>query len=214
VTIPDGSSRWWRWHLDYDDPDSALSHRLAVVQTRIRQAIDTMPAGPVRLVSVCAGQGRDVVGALEEHPRAQDVTGLLVERDEANVTAAREALQASGLRGLEVKQGDASLTDAYEGVVPADVLLLCGIFGNVSDADVEETVSNASRLCAPGAVAIWTRHRRQPDLTPAIRGWFERSGFAELAFDSPDDHSSAVGTQRLRGTPLPFQPGIRLFTFE
>ena len=104
--------------------------------------------------------------------------------------------------------------DAYEGAVPADVVLLCGVFGNVSDEDVERTVSNASRFCAPGAVVIWTRHRRSPDLTPAIRGWFERSGFAELAFDSPNGQSFAVGTHRLGSDPLPFQRGLRLFTFE
>jgi hypothetical protein len=55
-------------------------------------------------VSACAGQGRDVVGALNGHPRAPDVTGRLVEWDEDNVIAAREALLASGLRGIEVEQ--------------------------------------------------------------------------------------------------------------
>jgi hypothetical protein len=64
-----------------------------------------------------------------------------------------------------VGQGDAALTDAYEGAVVADLLLLCGVFGNVTDEDVETTASNASRLCAPGAVVIWTRHRRPPDLS-------------------------------------------------
>jgi hypothetical protein len=48
------------------------------------------------LVSACAGQGGDVVGALDGHPRAADVTGRLVEWDEDNVIAAREALLASG----------------------------------------------------------------------------------------------------------------------
>jgi hypothetical protein len=214
VTNPDRFSHWWKWHLDYDDPDSDLSRRLAVVQARIRQAVTELPVGAIRLVSACAGQGRDVVGALNGHPRALDVTGRLVEWDEDNVTAAREALLASGLRGIEVEQGDAALTDAYEGAVPADLVLLCGVFGNVTDEDVEKTASNASRLCAPGAVVIWTRHRRPPDLTPAIRGWFERAGFAELAFDSPNDQSFAVGTHQLDSAPLPFQPGLRLFTFE
>jgi hypothetical protein len=208
------SSHWWRWHLDYDDPGSDLSRRLAVVQARIRQELAEMPAGPIRLVSACAGQGRDVVGALDGHPRAADVTGRLVEWDPDNVAAARQALLATGLAGIEVEQGDAAVTDIYDGAVPADVLLLCGIFGNVTDEDVENTATNASRLCAPGAVVMWTRHRRPPDLTPAIRRWFEQGGFAELAFDSPGDQSFAVGTHRLGSDPLPFQPGLRLFTFR
>jgi hypothetical protein len=213
VSTPDRSSHWWRWHLDYDDPDSALSRRLAVVQDRIRKTVDAMPAGPVGLVSACAGQARDVVGALRGHPRAADVTGRMVEWDEHNVVAARQALLAAGLRGLEVVQGDAGVTDAYVGAVPADLVLLCGVFGNVPDDDVMTTAVNASRLCAPGAVVIWTRHRRPPDLTPSIRKWFERSGFAEVAFDSPADESFAVGTTRLADAPLPFEPGVRLFTF-
>jgi hypothetical protein len=213
MTNADRASHWWRWHLAYDDPDSALSRRLAIVQTRIRQAVEELPAGPLRLVSACAGQGHDVVGALDGHPRALDVTGRLVEWDEDNVTAARQSLLKSTLRGLEVTRGDAGLTDAYEGSVPANVVLLCGVFGNVTDEDVETTASNASRLCAPGAVLIWTRHRRHPDLTPAIRHWFQRSGFAEVAFDSPVDQSFAVGTCRLGNDPLPFQRGLRLFSF-
>ena len=32
---------------------------------------------------------------------------------------------------------------------------------------------------------IWTRHRREPDLTPQIRDWFPASGFEEIAFDAP-----------------------------
>jgi len=39
--------------------------------------------------------------------------------------------------GLEVMQGDAGTTTACAGAVPVDVLLLCGIFGNVEVDDVE-----------------------------------------------------------------------------
>jgi len=213
VTDPEQGTRWWRWHLDYDDPASALSRRLDVVQRRIRDAVEDAPMGTIRLISVCAGQGRDVLGALDQHSRAADVVGRLVELDDANARAAVSALSTSGLTGIEVVRADASVTDAYGGAVPANVLLLCGVFGNVSDADIERTVRNASRLCASGAVVIWTRHRRPPDLTDAIRDWFEQSQFVEVAFDSPQDQSFAVGTHRLVGDPLPFAHGLRLFEF-
>src|SRR5262249_13116556 len=74
----------------------------------------------------------------------------------------------------------------YADVLPADVLLLCGIFGNVSEGDIQRTAQAAPALCAPGATVIWTRHRRPPDLTPRIRAWFRASGFDEVAFDTPD----------------------------
>jgi hypothetical protein len=211
---PDRASHWVRWHADYADPQSRLARRLAVVQARSRQAVEAVPSGPVRLISACAGQGADVVGALAGHVRSTEVTGLLVELDPHNVSIARSALAAGGLTGIEVVQGDASTTDAYEGAAPADVLLLCGIFGNVSDEDVRNTVNNCSRLCAPHAHVIWTRHRRPPDLTTKIRRWFHESGFDEVAFDSPEDQMFAVGVHRLVAAPLPFEPGLPLFTFK
>jgi hypothetical protein len=100
----------------------------------------------------------------------------------------------------------------YRDAVPADVLLLCGIFGNVSEQDVRTTVANASRLCAPGAV-VRTRRREAPDQTPAIRGWFADAGFEELAFDSPGEDRFAVGTHRLVTEPLGFRGGLQMFSF-
>lgn len=207
------ASFWVRWHADYDDPDSDRSQRLAVVQMRVREAVDAAPPGPFRLISLCAGQGRDVIGALADHPRASDVGGLLVELDEHNAEVAREGVADAGLTGVEVVQGDAALTGMYRDAIPADVLLLCGIFGNITNDDVHATVAAAPMLCAPNATAIWTRLRRAPDVTPAIRGWFAEAGFDEVAFDSPGQDRFAVGTCRLVREPLPFEADLRLFTF-
>src|SRR5947208_1455065 len=49
---------WLEWHAPYDDPASPLGRRLAVVQQRAREAIDRAPPGPVRVISMCAGQRR------------------------------------------------------------------------------------------------------------------------------------------------------------
>ena len=43
----------------------------------------------------------------------------------------------------------------FADVLPADVLL-CGIFGNVSDRDIRRTVRAAPALCRAGATVIWT----------------------------------------------------------
>lgn len=205
---------WTGWHRDYADPSSQLSRRLGVVVARTREALAAAAPGEVRLVSVCAGQAHDVVGALRGHPRAADVRGRLVELDPENVRVARDALASAGSGRIEVRTGDAGCTDAYEGAVPADVLLLCGVLGNVSEDDARTTVGHVSRLCAPGATVVWTRHRRAPDLTPAVRGWFADAGWEEVGFDSPGEDSFAVGTHRLIGEPQPFRAGVRLFTFE
>ena len=163
---------------------------------------------------MCAGQGRDVFGVLPDHPRRSDVTAVLVEFDHRNVEIARANAAETGLTRVEVLEGDAAVSDIYAPFVPADIVLACGIFGNISDQDLERTVRNLSMLCQAGASVIWTRHRNEPDLTPRIRTWFTESGFEELSFDAIDNESkSGVGTVRLTGAPLPFQSGFRFFTF-
>jgi hypothetical protein len=163
---------------------------------------------------MCAGQARDVFGVLPDHPRRDDVTPVLVELDHRNVEVARATAADTGLSRVEVLEGDAAVSDIYAPFVPADIVLACGIFGNISDQDLERTVRNLSMLCRTGASVIWTRHRNEPDLTPRIRSWFAATGFEELNFDAIENESkSGVGTARLAGAPLPFHPGFRFFTF-
>jgi Putative methyltransferase len=204
---------WLEWHRDYDDPRSLLSRRGSLVQGHLRAELDRSPAGDVRLISLCAGQGRDVIGALTGHPRRDDVHARLVELDERNVARARQAAQAAGLHRVEVLQADAGITDACAGAVPAQIVVACGIFGNITSGDIQATVAALPSLCAPGALVLWTRHRVPPDLTPAIRAWFGEAGFREESFDTSDDGFMAVGAHRLAGVPAALTLGLRLFTF-
>jgi hypothetical protein len=206
-------TREWRdWHSRYDR-ESMLARRLAVVRRLLRESLDRAPPGRLRLLSLCAGDGRDVLGALHGHPRAGDVTGRLVELDPQLAAAARKEAARRGLRGLEVVTGDASTTTAAAGIVPADVVLLCGIFGNVRDADVENTVRHAPELCARGATVLWTRGRFPPDLTPKIRRWFTDAGFEEVAFVTVRGTTASVGANRFVGPRRRFSAGVRLFRF-
>ena len=150
---------------------------------------------------------------LERHPRAPDVRARLVELDPRNVAVARARAAALAGPSVDVVEGDAGTTDAYAGAVPAHLALVCGVWGNVPDADVEGTIGALPSLLAERGTVIWTRHRRPPDLTPAIRGWLAAAGFAELAFDAPDDVEFSVGAARLTAAPRPFEPGRRLFAF-
>lgn len=206
---------WVGWHAGYDDPASALSVRLRRVRAHLADAIAVAPAGPVRLVSLCAGQGHDVLGVLPDHPRRDDVSAVLVEADAHNAGQARRHAQEAGLAQVEVRVADASMVDSFADALPADVLLLCGIFGNVSDDDVKTIVTAAPALCTVGATVIWTRHRRSPDLTPQLRAWFAEQGFDEVAFESLDTGKpTAVGVSRLRRRTAATPPGHRLFTFR
>ncbi len=210
-----GVKDWVGWHAAYGDPSSSLSARLRRVRSHLSDAIDRAPAGRVSLVSLCAGQGHDVIGVLPRHRRRDDVHAVLVESDALNASLARRAAAGQGLAQIEVRRADASLVASFADVLPADVLLLCGIFGNVSDRDIERTIVAAPALCRAGATVIWTRHRRPPDLTPRIRAWFAGSGFAEIAFDPLGNSAlTSVGAHRLSRVPAAEIPTRPLFTFR
>ena len=110
-------------------------------------------------------------------------------------------------------EGDASNTDAYAGAVPAQVVQVCGVFGNISDADIRTTIHHLPELCAEGAQVIWTRGRFAPDLTPSIREWFREAGFREVAFLAIPTTTASVGVHRLTAAPRPFRRGVHLFSF-
>ncbi len=204
---------WAQWHGTYAREGSELRDRLAAVRDQIRRRLDETAPGPVRVVSACAGDGRDLLGVLEERADASRVSALLVESDAGLAAQAEEAARRLDAR-VEVQQGDAARSDTYAEAVPADLVLLCGIFGNISDADVETTIRSAPQLCAPSADVVWTRHRGgDTDLTPAIRAWFADAGFDEIAFVAPETAQWTVGVHRFSGPPVPLQLGQHWFTF-
>nr|WP_230416794.1 class I SAM-dependent methyltransferase [Micromonospora tarapacensis] len=189
-----------------------MSRRLVEVRRRIGATLDQAPPGPLRAVSLCAGQGRDLIPVLAGHPRGGDVTARLVELDPRNVELARAAVSEAGLTGVEVVLGDAARTDAYAGLVPADLVLACGIFGNISDAHIQATVRRCASLCANGGTVFWTRHRQAPDLVPTICGWLAEEGFEPVAVSSPAE-GVGVGVHRFLGTPRPLPAGVTMFEF-
>jgi hypothetical protein len=207
-------SHWSQWHDAYDDPASPLSARLNEVRNQLRDVLDLTTAQRPQLISICAGQGRDVIDVLAAHSRGNDVHARLVELDEGLAAEATASARERGLANVEVMNGDASIASAYLGLVPADIIVICGVFGNLSEIDIARAIFLLPSLCAPSAHVIWTRHRRAPDLTNAIRAMFRESGFAEVEFFAPSHFLFTVGTHRLQRAPDPFEQDVRLFTFQ
>jgi hypothetical protein len=141
------------------------------------------------------------------------VRAELIEYDPRNVAAAREGIAAAGLDGITATHADAGDFAAYRTAAPADLVVLAGVLGNISDGDVQATINALPRLCAPDATVIWTRTRRDPDLTPTVRGWFADAGFAEKAFHAPSDVLFSVGVHRFHGQPQDAPPSGKVFTF-
>ena len=211
--MPQNPQDWVKWHRAYDDPTSRLSQRLAIVQRELRRAIDARE-GPLRIISLCAGEGRDVIGVLATHPRRDEISARLVELDPRNAAFARAAASATRLDRIEVVEADAALLDSYDGAGPADIVLACGIFGNITEEAIRRTVEYLPCLCADGATVLWTRGHfgEGRDVALEICGWFESGGFERVAYES-SELLYRVGAHRLVGAPRALERGVRLFTF-
>ena len=204
---------WVQWHEQYERADSSLSSRLKYVQQRIKDALDVAPPGPITLLSMCAGDGRDVLDVVAVHPRKSDVQGRLVEVDPALAARARQRIQSHKISSVTVLEADAGNSSAYRGTPPAHLALVCGVFGNIVHDDIHRTITELPRLLAPHGTVVWTRHRREPDVTPQVREWFLAAGFRELGFDGEEGRAFGVGTNQLQGPNEIFQPNRPLFRF-
>ena len=204
---------WRAWHDEYADPQSELSQRLAVVQLHIRGWLDSTGPSPVTVVSMCAGDGRDLLEVVDGRHDGDRVAATLVETDERNVEHARAHISRLGHHRIQVRRRDAGNTDAYAGAVPADLVLACGIFGNIDDHDVRGTIAALPQLCAQNATVVWTRTRKAPDLTPRIRTWFAEHDFEEIDFTAAQEGLWSVGVHRFHGQPAPLLADQELFTF-
>jgi hypothetical protein len=160
------SSRdWAAWHRDNDRPGSHLEVRLGFVQRRIRDWLAGARDGPLRALSLCGGEGRDLLGALAAHRRAEDVAARIVELDPRNVAAARAHFAEAGLEALvDLREGDLRET-LKEIEAPVDFVLM----------DVwTEMVRPALELVAPrlraGAVVVCDNTRQ---FREAYRDYFD-----------------------------------------
>jgi hypothetical protein len=207
---------WHAWYADYDDPRSSLSRRLAVVRAELARVLAERK-GPVRLLSLCAGDGRDTLPVLAEH--RGEVASVLVELDPLLAGAARAEAAARGL-DVDVRTGDAGLVATWRDAVPVDVLMLCGVFGNLADDDVRRTLAAAPLLLRPPGTLMWTRGSKVPedpsrfagDPSEWVRGLLLDAGWGEETFVRPTDTSFRVGVHTWRGT-VDGTPPDRLFAF-
>ena len=201
------------WHDAYDDPASGLSWRLSRVRHHIAAALDRTAGRPVTAVSLCAGDGRDLIGVLSLREDASRVAVSLVELNPELADRARVAAQGLPVRVITADAGDPSV---YAGLVPADLVVMVGVFGNISDPDLEGLIRSAPAFCRPGATLIWSRGRDDDihDLNDTVRGWFAQSGFGELAYEEyGTSERPSMGVVRYQGEPVALDPRRRLFTF-
>jgi hypothetical protein len=211
------SRDWHEWYRAYDDPASSISGRLAVVQVQLRSLLVAADR-PVSIVSMCSGDGRDTLPVVAEvGPVA---SALLVELDPELAETARRSARSLALDGVEVRTADAGTTASYDGVGPADVLMACGVFGNITDDDIATSVETFRSFLVSGGHVVWTRGNNVPldptdhegDPADLVRSIFTGAGFEEVAFVS-DPSGFRVGVHRWPGPTGTLRPGVRMFTF-
>jgi hypothetical protein len=184
------TTNWYEWHKAYVESKS-LRQRLERVRAHIADALDAMPTGAVRVVSVCAGDGRDLISVLRDHPRGRDVTATLLELDPRLVDDGRDLARASGVEGnVEFLQTDATQPDVYVGRIPCDLLMTCGVFGNIVPETTASLVALASAACTNGGRLIWTRNASRNNgegHIATIQRLLSAASFDEARLDIIDD---------------------------
>ncbi|WP_327009699.1 class I SAM-dependent methyltransferase [Dactylosporangium sp. NBC_01737] len=215
------TKNWAQWHEDYDNPNSWLAQRLEIVQRDLRRALVHAPCDPDgtrRLISICAGEGRDVLPVLADDDHGYAVRALLVELDQNLSQRARTTAATLGLSNVEVATADAGEVEVYRSVTPAHVIMACGVFGNISSDDIQRTIATLPVLLTVGGIVIWTRGLLDNGYDPSleVRRCLEKHGFAELSFSSPAGSRNRVGMHQLSAHPAyaaPVHSCTRIFDF-
>ncbi|MFO1476082.1 MAG: AMP-binding protein [Verrucomicrobiota bacterium] len=207
-------TNWSDWHSQYNHLPS-LQARLERVRAEVAAALAEAPAGALRVLSLCAGDGRDLAAVLETHPRRAEVSATLLEIDPDSVARGRSAAASLPSR-MEFLQVDAAQARHYEGRVPADLVLLSGFLGHLRHESALGLVRSLPMLCRPGGSVIWNRHLVVYDGREQVRRLqraFVEAGFEEASYGITAPDGFAVGRARFRGAPMPLDTGRVLFEF-
>lgn len=208
---------WIKWHEGYDF-SPARRARLQLVQEHITACLEACDSGAIRVISVCAGDARDLIGVLPRHPRRADVSAYVVETNPELLERARRAAdKAEVAPHLCFVAADATLASTYLDFAPADLVILSGVLGNLRHGEVPSLVEALRSLCRTHGFVVWTRHRYGRDgarQVPRIRRFLRKVGFEEAVFDVTLPGAYAVATHLYCGVPLTLAQGERLFEFS
>jgi hypothetical protein len=191
-------------------------HRLRAVQAHLAERLDRAPKGPVHLVSLCAGDGRDVIGVLQSHSRRKDVKAWLVELDSQSVAQGVRQTRLAGLEAvIHYIHGDATLFATYRDLVPCEIVLVCGVWGHVPPADRAQLARALASFCKPGGAVIWTRGiSKGMARFDEIQAHFDRASWEKVRVSVTPDEDWIVGTHQYRGPALHPPATGRLFNFR
>jgi amino acid adenylation domain-containing protein len=207
---------WNQWHADYQTSPS-LQARLKSVCEQIAVALNDCAPGPINVISICAGDGRDLLMSLRDHPRREDVIATLIDQDPHSLARGREMAGEFGLETrLRFLEADASLSKSYAEAGQADLVLMSGFLGHLPHQDALNLIGCLPMLCKKGARVVWNRHlvlHEGAEQVARIRSHFRNCLFEELHFQTTADDGFAIGCARFSGKSIPLDPGRKFFEF-
>jgi predicted RNA methylase len=209
---------WTSWHERYES-SKPLQERLNEVCAQITRVISKASGDCVRVISICAGDGRDLVGSLAALRGSATVCATLVESNLQLVAKGQAMVEEFGLADqIRFRCADATQSETYDGICPADLVILSGAFGNLRAHSVERLIVALQCLCTHGARVIWTRNLREFDdgeaATQKIRACFNAANFVEEVFAQTPQGIFAVGTHVFFGENKPLSKSEKLFEFS
>ena len=206
----------WKPRRSYPDyQKNRFQQRLLAVQEHLAECLDSSPRGSVHIISMCAGDGSDVIGVLGSHPRRSDVFAWLVESNSQTVADGILQSTRAGLENtVEFLTEDGTLYATYKRIAPTDIVLLCGVWGHVPAQERVQLVRALACLCKPGGTVIWTRGVSK-DMTRLreIQLLFDDPSWNLVRFTLTSDKKWSVGTYRYRGPPLELPESGQIFHF-
>src|SRR5215208_162938 len=94
--------------------ERTLQARLQVVRQTIREILDSYPWGKIRLISICSGDGRDILEEISKHPRRTDLEAWLIDSDKPSTSRGEAAAAELGLnQQVHFRFADAGLARTY-----------------------------------------------------------------------------------------------------
>jgi hypothetical protein len=209
------SGKWSGWpQVAYRREN--YQQRLRVVKVHLAECLNDAAQGPLRLVSLCAGDGRDVIDVLQSNRRRNDVGAWLVELNGQSIADGALHMKASGLEKL-VNFIHADATDylTYQTLVPCDIILLCGVWGHVPVNERALLVRALASFSKPGGSLIWTRGiSRGMDRLNEIQSQFANSSWERVRLSFTPNDKWAISTHRYCGPSLELPASGRIFNFR
>lgn len=209
---------WNQW-LDRYETNQPLRERLTFVVSHIAKAILDCHEDPVPVLSVCAGDGRDLVVALSSMESKRMVRADLIESNPDVVSKGRNLVAEHGLsQSVKFRCADATKRRTYQYLTPAKVVIVSGVFGNLRDIDAARLIRLLHSLCQPDSLVIWTRNLVEFDdggsATDKIREILRASDYEETRFERTQSGVFAIATHRYRGQTKPLPTDEILFDFS